>query len=526
MTMKWCRRYWKRWKEGKMPELPAKEIAKAMGGALEPIKKNPIFSHFHFDTRQISEDRTLFFALKAETNDGHCYVQQLANRTGAGAVVGLDYDAAGLAVPLIRVKDPLKAAQQLAAHVRNQYRTIKYIGITGSAGKTTSKEFIYQLLSHKHKAFRAFKNYNNWIGMPFSLLNMTGREEAAVFELAMSYPGIGEIDLLARILKPDVAVILNLFPVHLEYLKTIENAAKGKCEILNYLSSDDAAFINGDSEHLGKQLQDPKYRHIYRRGRKIFFGRNPDNDIRLKEIARMEDNKAGQGQTRLVIDFYGMEAEFVTSLVNRTHLENLFVAIMVVQYLGMKNVEIQEAIKGLAPLANRGVISRHGPLTIIDETYNSNPEALKKTLDWVDKEYKKKKNLKKIAVLGDMLELGEREEQFHREVGQFFASLDFDRLITVGKRALSIAEGAQEAGFAARHIRHFQEAAETGKYLKKTFSEGGRRPQPIHGQPDVVLSGTSSQKEESIILFKASRGIQLEIALNEFLGSKGGKGNQ
>jgi UDP-N-acetylmuramyl pentapeptide synthase len=221
-----------------------------------------------------------------------------------------------------------------------------------------------------------------------------------------------------------------------------------------------------------------------------------------------------------------MEAEFVTSLVNRTHLENLFVAIMVVQYLGMKNVEIQEAIKGLAPLANRGVISRHGPLTIIDETYNSNPEALKKTLDWVDKEYKKKKNLKKIAVLGDMLELGEREEQFHREVGQFFASLDFDRLITVGKRALSIAEGAQEAGFAARHIRHFQEAAEAGQYLKKTFSEGGRRPQPIHGQPDVVLSGTSSQKEESIILFKASRGIQLEIALNEFLGSKGGKGNQ
>jgi UDP-N-acetylmuramoyl-tripeptide--D-alanyl-D-alanine ligase len=305
-----------------------------------------------------------------------------------------------------------------------------------------------------------------------------------------------------------VAVILNLFPVHLEYLKTIENAAKGKCEILNYLSSDDAAFINGDSEHLGKYLQDPRYRHIYQRGRKIFFGRNPNNDIRLKEITRMEDNKAGKGQTSLLIDFYGMEAEFVTPLVNRTHLENLFVAIMVVQHLGMKNVEIQEAIKGLAPLANRGVISRHGPLTIIDETYNSNPEALKKTLDWVDKEYKKKKTRKKIAVLGDMLELGEREEQFHREVGQFFASLGFDRLITVGKRALSIAEGAQEAGFAARHIRSFQEAAETGKYLKKTFSE------------------EQSRDNQSIILFKASRGIQLEKALNEFLGREGGKGNQ
>jgi UDP-N-acetylmuramoyl-tripeptide--D-alanyl-D-alanine ligase len=484
-----------------MPELPAKEIAKAVGGTLDLTKKNPIFSHFHFDTRQISEDNTLFFAIKTETNDGHGYARQLANRTGAGAVVDLDYDAAGLAVPLIRVKDPLKSAQQLAAYVRNQYRTIKYIGITGSAGKTTTKEFIYQLLSYKHKAFRAFKNYNNWIGMPFSLLNMTGREEVAVFELAMSYPGIGEIDLLAKILKPDAAVILNLFPVHLEYLKTIENAAKGKCEILNYLSSDDAAFINGDSEHLGKQLRDPQYRHIYRRGRKIFFGRNPNNDIRLKEITRMEDSKTGQGQTRLVIDFYGMEAEFFTPLVNRTHLENLFVAIMVVQHLGMKNVEIQEAIKGLVPLSNRGVISRRGLATIIDETYNSNPEALKKTLDWVDQEYKKKKNRKKIAVLGDMLELGEGEEQYHREVGQFFGSLGFDRLITVGKRALSIAEGAREAGFAGEHIQSFQEAAEAGKYLKRT------------------MAGEQARDSERIILFKASRGIQLEKALHQ-LGIK------
>jgi UDP-N-acetylmuramoyl-tripeptide--D-alanyl-D-alanine ligase len=502
MTMKWCKTYWQRWIGRQMPELTAKEIAKAVGGKLDRVKKNPIFSHFHFDTRQISEDNTLFFALKTETNDGHGYVRQLANRTGVGAVIGLDYDGAGLAIPLIRVQDPLKTAQQLAAYVRNQYRAVKYIGITGSAGKTTSKEFVYQLLSYKHKAYRALKNYNNWIGMPFSLLNMTGGEEAAVFELAMSYPGIGEIDLLAKILKPDVAVILNLFPVHLEYLKTIENAARGKCEILNYLSADDAAFINGDSEHLAKQLQDPQYRHIYQRGRKIFFGRNPNNDIRLKEITRLEDNKADQGQTRLVIDFYGMEAEFVTPLVNRTHLENLFVAIMVVQHLGMKNVEIREAIKGLTPLDNRGLISRHGALTIINETYNSNPEALKKTLEWVDQEYKKKKNRKKIAVLGDMLELGEREEQFHREVGQFFASLGFDRLVTVGKRALSIAEAAQEAGFAGGHIQRFQEAAEAGKYLKKTIAEEQYR--------DI----------ENIILFKASRGIQLEKALSQLLGEK------
>ncbi|UCH93999.1 MAG: UDP-N-acetylmuramoyl-tripeptide--D-alanyl-D-alanine ligase [Candidatus Aminicenantes bacterium] len=483
-----------------MPGLNVKEIVGAVDGTLE-VKgnQNPIFSHFHFDTRQVTRDRTLFFALKTETNDGHRYVRQLADKNGVGAVVSLDYDPIDLSIPLIRVKDPLKAAQQLAAYVRNKYRGIKYIGVTGSAGKTTTKEFIYQLLSHKRKVFRSFKNFNNWIGMPFSILNMKGDEEAAVFELAMSEPGIGEIDLLAKILKPDAAVILNVFPVHLEYLKTIDNVAQGKAEILNYLSPDDAAFINGDSQPLVKRIRDPRYEHLYQGGRKIFFGRNPGNDIRLQDITRLKGRD--RDQTRMVIDFYGREAEFVVPLVNRIHIENLFAAIIVVRHLGMKNPEIQEAVSTLTPLADRGVITRHGRFTIINETYNSNPEALKRTLDWVDKEYKRKKNRKRVAVLGDMLELGEGEEEFHREVGRFFAGLGFDGLVTVGKRALKIAEGALEAGFAAQDIQQFPEASQAGKYLKKIAFEWESR----------------SREFEGILLFKASRGIQLENALREFL---------
>jgi UDP-N-acetylmuramoyl-tripeptide--D-alanyl-D-alanine ligase len=493
-----------------MPELTAKEVAKAIGGTLKKVKGNPIFSHFHFDTRQITENNTLFFALSAQTNDGHRYVSQLANHGGICAVVNLDYIATNLEIPLIQVKNPLIAAQQLAAYVRNKYRSIKYIGITGSAGKTTTKEFTYQLLSQKYTAFRAFKNFNNWIGMPFSLLNMTGREQAAVFELAMSDPGIGEIDLLAKILRPDIAVILNIFPVHLEYLKTIENTARGKSEILNYLSSDDIAFINGDSEPLRRLMKESQYRHLFQKGRKVLFGQNRNNDIRLKKITRFKDNKVTYQQTRLIIDFYRMETEFITSLVNRSHLENLFVAIILCQHLGMKNVEIQEAIKNIVPLDNRGLIRSHGPFTIIDETYNSNPEALKKTLDWVDKEYKKKKNRKKIAILGDMLELGEMEEKFHLEVGHFFAALDFDRLITVGKQALNIAQGAREAGFSGHKIREFEEAVQAGEYLEDTSKKKESQPWNC----------------EYIILFKASRGIQLEKAIHRFLGQQGEKGNQ
>ena len=495
-----------------MPGLTIQEIIDAIAGTLHPgsggprALKHPIFSHFHFDTRQITGEGTLFFALKSDNNDGHRYVPDLAHRPGIAAVVSQDYDAAGLALPLIRVQDPLKAAQQLAVYVRNRYSDMKFIGVTGSAGKTTTKEFIYQLLSYRFTAFRSFQNWNNWIGMPFSLLNMSGEEQAAVFELAMSEPGIGEIDLLAGILRPHVVTILNVYPVHLEYLKTLDNVAQAKSEILNHLTADDAAFINGDSEPLVKRLKQPGSRELYPHGRKFFFGKNPGNDIRLKDILRLRDQGVGQtaqtdhtAQTTMIIDFFGKESRFTTPFINRVHLENLFAALNVARHLGMTDEELQAAINKLTPLSNRGEITRRGALTIINETYNSNPEALKRTLDWVAKEYESKENRKRIAVLGDMLELGEGEAQFHREVGSFFASLGFDGLVVVGRRALSIAEGAQSAGFPAQDIQQFANAAETGKYLKKMVSQW----EAAH--TDVIL------------LFKASRGIKLETALQELL---------
>jgi UDP-N-acetylmuramoyl-tripeptide--D-alanyl-D-alanine ligase len=491
-----------------MPELDIKEIAEAVAGTPVTGKKNKRspacrFSHYHFDTREITRPHTLFFALKTENSDGHRFLRQLDAGSGTGAVVSRgfpDVEASRLSIPLIRVEDPLKAARQLAVHVRNTHRHIKYIGITGSAGKTTTKEFIYQLLSHKADTYRSFKNWNNWIGLPFSLLNMTGREEAAVFELAMSFPGIGEIDLLARILRPNAAVILNVYPVHLEFLKTVENAAKAKSEILNYLTPDDAAFINGDCEPLRKIVNGKKAV----KGKKIFFGcTDKAGDIRLKEILRLADDRYGsrntRAKTRMVVNFYGRETEFVTPFINRTHIENLFVAIIVALHLGMKHDEIQSALESITPMSNRGQIREYEDgehdFTVIDETYNSNPEALKKTLDWVDREYKEtlKGNGEKIAVLGDMLELGEEEGRFHREVGQFFAALGFHRLITVGKRALHIAEGAAEKGFKNENIHTFDSAEEAGKYMKQAVNKG------------------------SVLLFKASRGIRLERAVEVLL---------
>lgn len=459
-----------------MPKLTINEIADAVNGEIvNAAGENSWFAHYDFDTRAIKSEHSLFFALKSENRDGHEFIGSLENRKNVAAVVSKEFDHSTNTIPLIRVEDPLTAAQKLAAHVRHKYRHIKYVGITGSAGKTTTKEFVYHLLSHKHKAYRSFKNWNNWIGMPFSILNMKGDEEAAAFELAMSYPGIGEIDLLAKILEPDVAVLLNAFPVHLEFLKNVDNVAKGKAEILNYLAADDIAFINGDLEHVLKRTRSKK-------GRKIYFGRDKTNDIVLKKVVRQQHG------TTLVVDFFGVEARFDTPIIHRVHLENLFIAIFVAQHLGMKHVEIQDALKNIKPLSGRGDIRRHGSFTIIDETYNSNPEALKKALDWVNKEYRGKK----IAVVGDMLELGTKEDRFHREVGSHFASLRFGRLITVGQRALKIAEGAENSGYDSAKIKHFDNSADAGLFLKQVAEPG------------------------SVILFKASRGIQLEKVVEVF----------
>lgn len=458
-----------------MPELGINEISKVVNGKLVNVNKDLRFVDFHFDTRLINKKNSLFFALKTEKDDGHKFIKSIKNKKGIGAVVLNDFVCKGLNIPFIKVEDTLQAAHQLASYVRNKYRNIKYIGVTGSAGKTTTKEFMYQLLSKKYKVYRAFGNWNNCIGLPFSILKMNGNEQVAVFELAMSYPGIGEIDLLSEILKPDVVMILNVFPVHLEFLKNIENIAKAKSEILNYLCSDDVAFITGDSELIVRETKN-------KNGRKVYFGRKEGNDINLRDIKREKS------KTRMEIDFYGIKAEFVSNFINLIHIENLFAAIIVSQYMGMKNFEIQEAMKNLIPLLHRGRIKKYKDFTIIDETYNSNPEALKKTLSWVDREYKKRK----IAIIGDMLELGEDEENFHFDIGKYFSTLNFDFLITVGQRSLKIAEGAELGGFSNRNIKILNLSEEAGGFLKKIV------------EPD------------SVILLKASRGINLTKAIDEF----------
>ncbi|MBN2431278.1 MAG: UDP-N-acetylmuramoyl-tripeptide--D-alanyl-D-alanine ligase [Acidobacteria bacterium] len=461
-----------------MPEYAIEEITRIVNGRLDGAPQKPVFRDYHFDSRQVT-DHTLFFALSTPRNDGHRYLPDVARFRHTAAVVQQNAVVDDLGLPLIRVTDPEAAYLTLARHVRRSLDTVRYIGITGSAGKTTTKEFTYQILAHRFRAYRAPGNWNNWIGVPFALLKMDGATERAAFELAMSDPGRGEIEFLARLLQPHVAVVLNALPVHLEFLKTVANVARAKLEILQHLAETGVALVNGDNEWLHRFTAGHD-RHV------IYFGRETGvNRFVLQQVLRETD------RTRLVIRDGAEEYDFVSDVHSDAHVENLFAAILAARFGGMTWSEIRQAVHTLAVPAGRGTIHRRGGLVAVDETYNSNPAALGKLLTWAAGAYSQTK----VAVLGDMLELGDEEKTYHLDIGRLFSSLDYALLITVGRRAAWLADGARKAGYPADRIIRCESAQAAGEELQRLVQPGW------------------------IYIFKASRGIGLEKALRMLLES-------
>lgn len=462
-----------------MPVMRAGEIAAAVGGELAEGPPDHRFSDYHFDSREVGES-CLFFALASERADGHAYLGQVARRPGAGAVVRRSFDGPLPAMPLIRVEDTRTAYAELARYVRRQHDRVRYVGITGSAGKTTTREFASRILSRRFRVHRPPGNWNNWQGVPFGLLKMPDDAEAAVFELAMSWPGLGEIDHLSSILVPHIAVVLNVLPVHLEFLETVDNVARGKLEICNHVAPGGVALFNGDFDRLheaGRALG----------GRTVLFGRDPRrNDVVLKEVV------ASEASTRLEVDLEGRGETFVAPRLTGAQVDNLFAAIVVAWQAGLELAEIRDAVADLEPVRGRGVISEHRGVTLVDDTYNANPEAVKKLLRWAAGAFSRPR----VAVLGDMLELGADELSFHAEVGRVVAELGFDLLVTVGRRARALADGARGAGLPVEAVVSFDTPEDAGAWLK------GR-----------VHPGTT-------VLFKASRGVALERAIAAFKGER------
>jgi UDP-N-acetylmuramoyl-tripeptide--D-alanyl-D-alanine ligase len=444
------------------------EIARLSGGVLEGGARSLVFEGgVAIDSRTIRQG-DLFFAIRGPRHDGHDYVREVVAKGAAGVVVEMAIEVSESAFS-IRVSDTTRALQDLAAGFRRS-RSLQVVAVTGSMGKTTTKEAAATAIGSVKRVLKSEGNLNNFYGLPLSILKLED-EDAAVLEMGMSAPG--EIARLTEIARPDVGVLTNVAEVHLEFFSSIAAIAEAKGELFQGLDPSAVAVVNAD---------DPLVLDQARRfsGRKIRFGIENDADVRATAI------RTAPSGLRFTALYRGEEVEVESVLRGRHNVQNLLAGLAAASALDVSFRDAAKALSALRPAAHRGERLDLGRgFVLVDETYNSSPRALRAALRSLADESGKRR----IAVVGDMRELGENAALLHREVGRFAAELPLDRLIGVGALAAHILEGAREAGVPASKLQAVADAEEAGRILLEELQEG-----------DVVL-------------LKASRGIGLERAI-------------
>ncbi len=453
--------------------LNLQEVARAMQAAGE-VRPIPV-AGWSVDTRtQNAGD--LYFALPGPNHDGHNFVPQALERGAAGVVVSTPCEAIpGSLHPsafqgrCLLVSDTLRALKDLAAWARRRWGG-KCIGVTGSAGKTTTKDAIAHLLQAEMPVGRTIGNLNNHIGVPLSILRLPDGCRAAVLEMGMNHAG--EIRELARIARPEIGVVTNVGYAHVEFFDSIEGVAAAKRELIEELPSDGIAVLNADDPRVSRFAD----RHP---GRTVTFGFSPGADVRAEELA-----EELSGGTR----FRALGVEFETALSGRHGVMNLLAAIAVAHVFGIAPERLRQAVRTFSAGKMRGERTQHRGVTIWNDCYNSNPEASQSMIDVL----RSTPARRRFAVLGEMLELGGASEALHRRVGRYAASHGVDFLIGVHGQASAMVDEAVRAGLPPESVRFFDDAGEAGEFLRTVAREG-----------DAVL-------------FKASRGVRVERALERF----------
>lgn len=370
------------------------------------------------DSRLVKENY-IFIAAEGEKTDGHRFIPQVFEKGALGVICEkVQEDFQGVC---ILVEDSFLALKQLAEYYRQQL-DIKVIGVTGSVGKTSTKEFIAGVLSSKFKVWKTQGNFNNEIGLPLTVLQLRREHEAAVLEMGIS--DFGEMHRLSRIAKPDICVLTNIGQCHLEALGDRDGVLKAKSEIFDCMNPEGMIFVNGDDDKLITLKQ--KWG-----SRLITFGRNPENDI-------YAENEISQGLLGSVTDIQGkIHLKEVRIGQPGEHMVlNALAAGAVADFMGLTGEEIREGLKKVQSVSGRSNIISLGELTVIDDCYNANPVSMKAALELLGKT-----RGRRTAILGDMFELGQEEERYHYEVGEY-ADERTDVLICVGKLAEYIYRGA------------------------------------------------------------------------------------
>lgn len=425
-----------------------------------------VASRWSTDSRTL-ERGSVFFALRGPNHDGHDHLEEAFQKGALAAVVDRDVDAQGL---LFRVPDTLKALHALAGWARRRW-TGHMVCVTGSAGKTTTKDAIAHLLSFRKRIGKTVGNLNNHIGAPLSILQLPDDAEAAVIEIGMNHPG--EIRELAAIARPRTGVVTNVGWAHIEAFDSQEGIALAKRELIESLPPDGNAVLNADDPRVARFAE-------VHPGRAITFGIREAADYQATGVEHFP------GGSRFALK----GIPFQIPLAGKHGVLNALAAIAVANgVFAISLRELSEVARGLTPGRMRGERILWNGITIINDCYNSNPDAAREMIGVLRDTPAKRR----IAVLGEMLELGRWTEALHREVGRYVAECSIDQLVGIRGAARQLVDEAVDAGLPAGAAYFFESPEEAGEYLRGLLQPG-----------DAVL-------------FKGSRGTRVEKALERLL---------
>jgi UDP-N-acetylmuramoyl-tripeptide--D-alanyl-D-alanine ligase len=429
------------------------------------------------ECRGISNDtRTLqpgaaYVALRGESFDGHDFVGAAFERGAAAAVVDHKVDAAG---PQLVVDDTLAWLQNTARELRARWGGL-VVCVTGSAGKTTTKDAIAAVLATRYRTGKTSGNLNNHIGVPLTLANLDDDCEVAVVETGMNHAG--EIRRLASIAQPNIAVVTNVGSAHIEHLGSRDAIAAAKRELVESLGPAGTAVLNADDERVRAMAGACA-------GKTVFFG----STVFVSEVAHVRAENVEFLEQGSTFDVAGV-GSFFCPLAARGGLMAVLAALGVARSLGMELAQLKDAIRSLQPARMRLERLEHGGMVVWNDCYNSNPEAAMMMLELLGATPARRR----IAVLGEMLELGAWSETLHREVGRCAAGCGVDLLVGIRGAAAYLVDAAVAAGMRPEAVRYFDDPAEAGRFAR-TLAEPG-----------------------DALLFKGSRGTHVELALEAFL---------
>ncbi|MGE5177418.1 MAG: UDP-N-acetylmuramoyl-tripeptide--D-alanyl-D-alanine ligase [Hyphomicrobiales bacterium] len=462
------------------PWLGLGEVARVVGGAIDGAAPGETaFTACAIDSRAL-EGGELFVPLPGTRADGHAFVPAALEAGALGSLVGRDYAwPAGTrpaGKPLVRVDDPLRALQALGSHCRER-SGVPAVGITGSNGKTTTKEMIAAVLGTARRVHKNAGNLNNHIGVPLSLTRLRPEHDVIVMEMGMSAPG--EIRELAAMVRPSVGVLTIVAAAHLLQLGSLDAIADAKCELADAIPADGLLVVNGDDPYLVPRART-------RPARKRFFALDrADADLRPADV-----RVTAEGGTRFTLpDGTGV----ALALLGRHNVRNALAAILVGDEFGIPRARAAAALGALRPTKHRLELLDARGIAVLDDAYNANPASMKAALELLDAIETRGE---RRAVLGDMLELGPSSAAFHEEVGRAVPKTAW--LYAAGEFAAAIERGARAAGVPAARARRFADV------------------------PAMAAAVVADARPGDLVLVKASRGMRLEQVVDALIGGGAG----